>query len=131
MVYVAVGVLCVALGAIGAVLPGLPTTPFLLLAAVCFAKGSQRAHAWLLRNRLLGPTIRTWERERAVTLRTKATSTVLVATAVGCSILWGVEDAALRVMLVALGLVGILVVLWLPTAQRSDARARADGEDHG
>ena len=117
--YVAAGALCVALGALGAFLPGLPTTPFLLLAAACFAKGSKRAHAWLLRNRLLGPIIRTWENERAVTLRTKITSSALVVVAIGCSIIWGVEHVGLRSMLAMLGVIGFVVVLRLPTAKPS------------
>ena len=117
-VYTVVGALCVALGAVGAVLPGLPTTPFLLLALACFAKGSRRAHAWLLRNRFFGPVLRTWENERAVTLWTKVTSSVLMVAAIASSIVWGVEHPALRIMLVVLGAIGLVVVLRLPTARR-------------
>lgn len=51
------GTLCVGLGALGIVLPVLPTTPFLLLAAACFARSSPRLHSWLLRHRRLGPYV--------------------------------------------------------------------------
>ena len=117
-VYTVLGALCVALGAVGAAVPGLPTTPFLLLAAACFGKGSRRAQKWLLRNRLFGPIIRTWENERAITLRMKVTSSVLVVAAIVSSIVWGVENPALRITLVVLGAIGLVVVVRLPTARR-------------
>jgi len=117
--YVVAGGVCVALGVLGAVLPGLPTTPFLLLAAACFAKGSNRAHAWLLRNRVLGPIIQTWEHDGGLTLRTKVTSAVLVVVAIGCSIIWGVQHPGLRIMLLVVGLTGVVVLYRLPTVGRA------------
>ena len=59
-----VGILFVVLGAIGAVLPLLPTTPFVLVAAWCFARSSPRLHRWLLESRLFGPMLRDWEENR-------------------------------------------------------------------
>lgn len=56
-VLVAVGSISVGLGAVGAVLPLLPTTPFLLLAVLCFARSSERMHTWLLAHRWFGPYI--------------------------------------------------------------------------
>lgn len=56
-----VGITALLLGLIGIVLPLLPTTPFILLAATCFARGSQRFHDWLLGQRIAGPIIREWQ----------------------------------------------------------------------
>lgn len=56
-VLVAVGTVSVGLGAVGAILPLLPTTPFLLLAVLCFARSSERMHTWLLAHRWFGPYI--------------------------------------------------------------------------
>lgn len=62
---------CLGLGVIGIFLPGLPTTPFVLLAAYAAARGSKRLHAWLLAHRLFGPMIRDWEATGSVSRRAK------------------------------------------------------------
>jgi len=67
------------LGALGAVLPLLPTTPFLLVAAFAFARGSQRLHAWLLGHPRFGPLIRDWQAHGAIRPRTKRLSVVVMA----------------------------------------------------
>jgi uncharacterized membrane protein YbaN (DUF454 family) len=62
---------CLGLGIVGIFLPGLPTTPFVLLAAYAAARGSKRLHAWLLAHRVFGPMIRDWEASGAVSRRAK------------------------------------------------------------
>lgn len=69
--WLALAYLCLALGLIGVVLPGLPTTPFVLVAAWAAARGSRRLHRWLYRHRLFGPMVRDWRREGAVSRRAK------------------------------------------------------------
>jgi uncharacterized protein len=62
---------CLALGVVGAFLPLLPTVPFVLLAAACFARGSERWEQWLLTHPRFGPYVRSWRETRAVPLRAK------------------------------------------------------------
>lgn len=62
----ALGILFVAVGAIGVFLPLLPTTPFLILALWCFSRSSQRFHDWLYHHRLFGPTLQRWEQYRVI-----------------------------------------------------------------
>jgi uncharacterized protein len=63
--------LCLALAVLGVLLPVLPTTPFVLVAAWAAARGSRRLHDWLQAHRLFGPMIRDWQREGAVSRRAK------------------------------------------------------------
>lgn len=72
------------LGIIGIFLPLLPTTPFLLLSALCFAKGSPRVHRWLLEHPRLGPPILDWQTRGVIRLRYKWTATLML----GLSALW-------------------------------------------
>lgn len=69
--WIALGFVCVALGALGVPLPVLPTTPFLLLAAFCFAKGSQRLDAWFKGTKLYKNHLESFVQNRAMTLKTK------------------------------------------------------------
>lgn len=65
------GALALLVGVVGIVLPLLPTTPFVLLAAFCFTRGSARCEAWLLGHPRLGPIVRDWRATRAVPWRAK------------------------------------------------------------
>ena len=75
------GMLCLATGIVGVVVPLLPTTDFVLLAAYCFSRGSPRWEKWLLAHPHLGPMVRDWRATRAVPLRAKqlATATMLIS----------------------------------------------------
>jgi uncharacterized membrane protein YbaN (DUF454 family) len=77
--YLLAGVLALLLGVVGIFVPLLPTTPFVLLAAWCFARGSTRCEAWLLQHRLFGPIVRDWRERRAVPLRAKQIATLTMA----------------------------------------------------
>lgn len=109
------GSVSLVLGLIGVVVPGLPTTPFILLAAACYAKASPRLHAWLLNHRLTGPLLRDWERHRSLTRRTKTIAVVSMLVMVSFSI-WSFRHRWIaQAVLVVLGLIGAWVVLRIPT----------------
>ena len=82
---VATGFICVGIGVVGVVVPLLPTTPFLLLAAYCFLRGSPRWHAWLLGNRVFGRYIHDYLMYRAVPRRTKIGTLVVLWACLGVS----------------------------------------------
>ncbi len=69
----------VGLGIVGAFLPLLPTTPFLLLAMACFARSSPAFHDWLINHRTLGPYIVDWERDRSIPFPAKITSVTMMS----------------------------------------------------
>ncbi len=78
--YALLAYLCVLLGAIGVVLPGLPTVPFLLLAAWAAARGSKRLHGWLYAHPRFGQVLIDWEQQRAVSRRSKVVAIILLVT---------------------------------------------------
>jgi len=77
--WLAAGALSLVAGFIGIFLPLLPTTPFVLLAAWCFSRGSARWERWLVNHPRLGPMVRDWREHRAVPLRAKQLATVMMA----------------------------------------------------
>lgn len=110
-----VGTLSLVLGLIGVVLPGLPTTPFILLSAACYAKASPRLHHWLTHHRLLGPMVRDWEQHRSLTRRTKTVAQVSMVLMVGLSA-WGLRERPVLVAVLLLAAaVGVWVVARIPT----------------
>ena len=81
--YLLGGLTSLALGAIGILLPLLPTVPFAILAAFCFARSSPRLEAWLLDHHVFGPHIRNWRERRAITRKGKRAALVaFVASAI-------------------------------------------------
>lgn len=104
------GWLALILGAIGVLLPVLPTTPFILLSAACFARSSERFHAMLLRNRVFGPLIVEWEQHRSIPRRTKRWAITLMVLTFGSSIVFFVQPVGLKWMLAAIGLA---VAIWI------------------
>lgn len=103
------------LGFVGIFLPLLPTTPFVLLAAFCFSRGSARWEAWLLSHPRLGPMVRDWRATRAVPLRAKQLAIGMMA--VSCTVAWFTIASAWRVM-PALCCAVVATWLWrLPTRQ--------------
>ncbi len=83
--WLSLGLICVALGAIGIVLPILPTTPFLLAAAACFCKSSTRMYDWLLGNKWFGEYIKSYREGRGLPKRTKITALTIMAVTIGVS----------------------------------------------
>jgi uncharacterized membrane protein YbaN (DUF454 family) len=73
------GHLFLALGLIGAILPILPTTPFLLLAVFCYSKSNPKLHNWLLTNKYFGPSLQDWFSHRIIKTKAKIIATIMVS----------------------------------------------------
>jgi uncharacterized membrane protein YbaN (DUF454 family) len=92
------GFVFVGIGGIGLILPILPTTPFVLLAAACFARSSERWHRWLLNNATFGPMIQNWEQHRCVSCRVKLIAVISMTVVGGFSMFFGVGSGPARLV---------------------------------
>ncbi len=110
MLYITAGTTALLLGALGAVLPILPTVPFVLLAAACFARGSERFHTKLLANNITGPIIREWCLYRSMPRRAKRWAYGVMALSFGISILI-VPAAWQQIMLIVIGTI-LAIFIW-------------------
>jgi len=129
-ILVAVGVVCVGLGIAGVFIPLLPTTPFLLLAAACFIRSSDRLHRWLLTNRWVGGHIRNYMEHRATTPATKVGSITMLWCALALAGALFTRSWAVRSLLLLIG-VGVTVHLATLRTVRpeGDRRLREAGRE--
>ena len=113
---VVAGVVCLGLGIVGIVVPVLPTTPFLLLAAACFVRSSPRMHDWLLTHRRLGPYV-AFVDGGGMPARAKRNALVVLWLAIGGSsavALWSSAAPSTKVVVIAtLVVVALLVTRYL------------------
>ena len=108
--FLVLGTVFLGVGAVGLFVPVLPTTPFVLLAAACYLRGSARLHRWLLANPTFGPVIAAWQEHGAIPPRAKALAIVMVIGTFAFSILFVIEPPVIRLAMAALG---IVLVVWL------------------
>lgn len=109
LIWVILGLLSVGLGVIGIVVPLLPTVPFVLLAAFCFARSSERLHNWLLTHPRFGPVIEDWNRNGAISPRVKLISSASLLLVFGISLAMNLRPAILIIQAVTLGCVAVFI----------------------
>jgi len=112
------GTLFTGLGVIGIFLPLLPTTPFLLLAAACYARSSKKFHNWLLSNKWLGNYIRDYERGKGVPPKVKAFSISLLWATIISSAIFVVHILLVRLILILIAVGVTIHILSIRTSRR-------------
>lgn len=118
IIYIVLGLLCVGLGTFGVIVPGLPTTPFLLLASWLFYRSSPRLQEWLLQS-WLGTYIRSYHRHGGMTFAQKASAIGIMVTMVLLSTLVFIPKGSIaRIIVPTAGAVGVLIVVFaVPNAK--------------
>lgn len=111
-------------GLLGVVLPLLPTVPFMLLAAFCFARGSERFHDWLLNHSRFGPQIHDWHASGVIRPRAKIAAMVAIGLSFLLSVALGVPGHVLVLQAIALGCVSVFIL----TRPGQPAPERAEDE---
>ena len=116
---VVIGFASLFLGIIGIAVPLLPTTPFLLLSAACFLRGSDRLYQWLMNNRLFGSYIRNYQEHKAIPLKTKILAISLLWITILYSMLFILESVYIRILLVAIAVAVTLHILHYKTLDKN------------
>lgn len=118
-IFAVVGTISLAIAVVGIVVPVLPTTPFLLIAAACYARASTRLYGWLLGQPTLGPVIARWRATRTLAPGVKSRALIAVGLTFGISIAV-VGALELRLLLAVLGTALFLFLLRIPSTDRPD-----------
>jgi uncharacterized membrane protein YbaN (DUF454 family) len=117
--FVVAGTICVCLAAIGMVLPVLPTTPFLLLAAACYIRGSERMHKWLLSNRWFGSYIKNYHEGKGISARGKFISIVSLWLVISISVFM-VNLLLLHIALIMIASLVSIHLIRVPTYRKEN-----------
>ena len=118
VLWVGLGCLFVGLGAIGAVVPGMPTTVFLVLAAACFIRSSQRLYDWLISNKTFGPYLKDYREGKGIPRRAKVLALSMIVIFVSFAVFYAIEATQINVLVGLIGLIGFLFVFFkVPAAK--------------
>lgn len=118
--FILAGGIAVVLGTIGIVVPGLPTTPFVLLASWCFYKSSTRLQAWLLQS-FLGKYIIDYQQKGGITTRKRIYIVLFMLTMVSISLIFFIHSTTLRIIVAAAALMGCIVVGFILPKAKNDS----------
>jgi uncharacterized membrane protein YbaN (DUF454 family) len=118
VLWISLGSFFVVLAAIGVALPGIPTTPFLILAAACYIRSSQKLYDWLISNKTFGPYLKDYREGKGIPKKAKILAISMIVLFVGSSVIFGIESLNLKIAVGALGLIGLLYVIFkVPVAK--------------
>ena len=124
----AAGHVCVLLGLLALLLPVIPTSPFLIVGAACYARSSEKFYNLLLQNKYCGPMIRQWERNRCIEKKFKLAALAVLAVAFASSSFLFLEGWPARALLMTFGLAAMVFVVSIPTCP--DAARSGPGRSH-
>ena len=112
ILWVVLGSFFVVIGGIGVVVPGLPTTLFLILAAACYIRSSQKLYNWLINNKTFGPYLRDYREGKGIPKRAKVLAVSMIIIFVSYAVFFGIESLNLKIAAGILGIAGLLYVLF-------------------
>lgn len=106
-----VGTICLALGAVGIILPILPTTPFLLASAACYFKSSPKMHKWLLNNKWFGEYIKNYQEGKGIPRKTKVIALTALWVTIGISTIFFLDRILPTILVLPMQLIMITVAI--------------------
>jgi uncharacterized membrane protein YbaN (DUF454 family) len=115
LIYILIGTISLVIGIIGIIVPVLPTTPFILLSAGCYYRGSSRFHDWLLNHNYFGPIILEYSDGKGIRRNNKIKAIILTWIMVLVTALFILDSLSMRLFIVSLAIIGTIVILRLKT----------------
>jgi uncharacterized membrane protein YbaN (DUF454 family) len=115
LIYIFIGTIFLVIGIIGIIVPVLPTTPFVLLSAGCYFRGSSRFHNWLLNHNYFGPIVREYSDGKGMRKKSKVKAILLTWIMVLGTAIFLLDSFSMRLFIVGLATVGTFVILRLKT----------------
>lgn len=109
-VWAFLGLISVAIGLVGIILPLVPTVPLMILAAFFFARSSERLHNWLITHPTFGPSIQDWQDRGAISAKGKRIATVSIVVVFAISLIMGLRPMILIIQAITLS--AVLVFIW-------------------
>lgn len=119
IIYVAIGSVFLSIGFIGIVIPGLPSTPFFIISAACYLRSSSRLYKWMINHRLFGKYIKMYYKHRAMTVRSKIISLLIMWTMISISV-FIIENLIIKIVIVVVGLIGTIFIIKIKTYRKGD-----------
>lgn len=120
VILIFLGTVSLCIGAIGVFVPGLPTTPFLLLTAGLYMRSSDKLHYWLISNKYIGSYITEFQTNRGMTWRVKLYSICTMWVMITISCLFFITPSSVKLLVAALGIIGSIVMGFIiPTINKS------------
>ena len=113
--FIVLGIVCIILATLGVLLPGLPATPFLLLASYSFARSSKRMHDWLVNNKIFGPILADFLDRKGIRLHIKIISIVMMWGMMLLSVIYLIDNVTVKYVAIGGALVGTIAVLRFKT----------------
>ena len=121
ILWIGLGSLFVVIGGVGVVVPGLPTTLFLILAAACYIRSSQKLYDWLITNKTFGPYLKDYREGKGMPRNAKILAVSMIILFAGYASIFAIEDLLMRILVALLGLIGIFyIVLRVPVSEEID-----------
>ncbi len=115
IVFIILGSICLMLGVIGIIVPLLPTTPFLLLAAFFYGKSSHRLQQWLFNNKVFGSYLTNYVEGRSISIRNKIYTLLLLWLAIGYTIFFAISNFLIRMLLLLIAICVTIHILTIKT----------------
>ena len=118
ILWIILGSFFVVVGGIGVLVPGLPTTLFLILAAACYIRSSQKLYDWLITNKTFGPYLKDYREGKGMPRNAKILAVSMIILFVGYAVIFAIEGLILKVFVGLFGLIGIFyIILKVPSSE--------------